>query len=323
MDAQNAKLYTYDIDIDLRGASGGYIIGGGYLSGDAVISKTGPSDTKKWKSKFIIAIYGGSLSLGVGGQGSLKANGNASTSQDWSPEHFNGPIEYYDLSLAWAFTAIGGSLGFSGINCYGSGLKKDSIMFNLSGFSQIDGYLLEAGINLSHGYLGGGVTQGSKSNPRPVEESDDRLDSISAANDVHFNLGDAWLTKNARADLGIICAMELRMFQNPLARLKIVGHADRSDTAERNKELSRLRAQNTYNAIADILGPKLAIPDDSSKKKTDENNDAIQTLIYGAGELEATKKGRPDHIPAKEDRRVDVTLNGRLLARLRADGKKG
>jgi hypothetical protein len=63
-----------------------------------------------------------------------------------------------------------------------------------------------------------------------------------------------------------------------------------------------MRAKNVKQALKDILGSDLAIPDDT-----------IET--QGLGDLEASRHN-PDETPDLKYRRVDVELNGRCVLTL-------
>ncbi|MGH9907981.1 MAG: hypothetical protein ACRD8U_20620, partial [Pyrinomonadaceae bacterium] len=52
--------------------------------------------------------------------------------------------------------------------------------------------------------------------------------------DVHFCLGSALLTEDAKQALRIVCANELVAFSSPTSTLKIIGHTDHVDTPDRN-----------------------------------------------------------------------------------------
>jgi outer membrane protein OmpA-like peptidoglycan-associated protein len=139
--------------------------------------------------------------------------------------------------------------------------------------------------------------------------------------DVHFCLDSALLTEDARHALRIMCANELPALMSPSSHLSIVGHADRSyppefrrlpredrdrRAHEYNLTLSDLRAKNTYQAIQDVLGQKLRIPDS-------------QVSTRGQGEALAAAYGlKPGEINA-DYRRVDVVLNARLILTLKGE----
>jgi outer membrane protein OmpA-like peptidoglycan-associated protein len=121
--------------------------------------------------------------------------------------------------------------------------------------------------------------------------------------DVHFCFGSALLTPDARQALRILCANELPAFMAPTSRLRIVGHTDPVNTDEFNLKLSKLRAENTLQAIKDILGTSFRITD---------------VTATGEGEVLARKDKLPQDKPDPRYRRVDVILNSRLVLRLRA-----
>ncbi|MGB5711882.1 MAG: hypothetical protein WBM44_13350, partial [Waterburya sp.] len=112
-----------------------------------------------------------------------------------------------------------------------------------------------------------------------------------------------------RQALRIMCANELTSFMSPGSTLAIIGHTDRVGRGKgkrkekRNLVLSAMRSQNTLQAIEDILGSKLKIPQKQIKPQ-------------GKGEQAAKEAGRDDKIPNPKDRRVDIILNSRLVLTL-------
>lgn len=125
--------------------------------------------------------------------------------------------------------------------------------------------------------------------------------------DLHFCLGSAALTEDARQALRIVCANELAEFMSTDTSLRIVGHTDRVDNETRNYELSKMRANNTLVAIRDILGDRFQIPDDPA-----------HLTLEGKGEEEAAKAQPNGRKPDPRFRRVDVFLNSRLVFSLKA-----
>jgi len=129
---------------------------------------------------------------------------------------------------------------------------------------------------------------------------------------VHFCLGSALLTQDARQALRIVCANELAGFGNPDSRLSVLGFADtvgyKDATAEqvheRNRTLSLLGAQNTVKAMRDILGDRFRIEERNIK-------------VTGDGQQEAEKASRALGHPDPQFRRVDVVLNSVLVVSLR------
>jgi outer membrane protein OmpA-like peptidoglycan-associated protein len=139
-----------------------------------------------------------------------------------------------------------------------------------------------------------------------VHVKTDHAVAYKLSEDVHFCLDGALLTEDARQALRIMCANELAALMSPASHLAIIGHTDRSDTDQRNLTLSAMRAENTYQAIQDILGSRLAIPE-------------RQIVRSGKGETEAIRDQRPDGERNPKYRRVDVILNGRLVLTLKAE----
>jgi outer membrane protein OmpA-like peptidoglycan-associated protein len=121
---------------------------------------------------------------------------------------------------------------------------------------------------------------------------------------THFCLGSSLLMPAARQLLRVVCADRLALLDNPTSQIFIIGHTDRLDTDTRNQELSVLRAKNIKTALSDILGDKLRVPPD-----------AVHAL--GFGEWLARFKLHPDRVRNPDDRRVDILINGSLVATFR------
>ena len=120
---------------------------------------------------------------------------------------------------------------------------------------------------------------------------------------IHFCFDSALLTPAARQLLRFVCADQLAALGSEGSQILIVGHTDRPDTDLRNVELSRLRAENVRRALGDILGTALKVPPE-------------RILVLGLGELVARFKLRPEQLRNPADRRVDVIVNGTLVAGL-------
>ncbi|WP_437489557.1 OmpA family protein [Sorangium sp. So ce1014] len=117
----------------------------------------------------------------------------------------------------------------------------------------------------------------------------------------HFCFGSSLLTPAARQLLRVTCADQLAALANPESQIFILGHTDRRDTIERNRTLSELRAKNVKTALEDILGTTLRVPPG-------------RISAVGFGEWMAIAKLRPDQVKNREDRRVDLMINGALVA---------
>jgi outer membrane protein OmpA-like peptidoglycan-associated protein len=139
---------------------------------------------------------------------------------------------------------------------------------------------------------------------RPDQRDDCYTAGHTAATEVHFPLGDSWLTELGRQHIRFVCAKELRWLREPDTRLGIIGHTDRVDDEESNQVLSERRSKNTLQAFEDILAEDFGV----------DTDDPQITQVFGMGEQEAKKAGRRDGFPWQADRRVEVVLNGRLIA---------
>ena len=85
-----------------------------------------------------------------------------------------------------------------------------------------------------------------------------------------------------------MCANELRGFENPQSQLSILGYADTvgyanagvAEANERNGRLSLLRAENTLQAIRDILGKQFEI---TKVTKTGEGQKEAEKAGFALG----------------------------------------
>jgi hypothetical protein len=116
---------------------------------------------------------------------------------------------------------------------------------------------------------------------------------------IHFCFDSAFLTAAGRDSLRQICAEYLPLFQEPRTQLVVVGHADSVGTVGYNLTLSRNRAENTVQAIRDILGRKLQ----------------AKHVAVPMSEL-AARLGRKNEVPDPRFRRTDIFLNGHLVLTL-------
>jgi outer membrane protein OmpA-like peptidoglycan-associated protein len=117
---------------------------------------------------------------------------------------------------------------------------------------------------------------------------------------IHFCFDSAVLTGAGRDSLRQPCADYLLLFLNPQTQLVVVGHADSVGAAAYNLLLPRNRAENTVQAIRDILG---------------KNKFRVKHLAIPVSELVARLGGKNEQ-PDPRFRRVDVFLNCHLVLTL-------
>ncbi|HKO47434.1 MAG TPA: OmpA family protein [Polyangiaceae bacterium] len=159
------------------------------------------------------------------------------------------------------------------------------------------------GISQASGYIFSDPAAQDEAVPGSHRADQDYAASNQAQAQVHFEFGSAVLTPNGREILRIMCANELVALSSSGSSLVISSQADRVDTDQRNLDLSTMRAQNTLQAIKDVMGSALGIPDS-------------RITLRGLGEQGAKEAGDADHTKNPARRKSDVVLNSRLVATL-------
>jgi outer membrane protein OmpA-like peptidoglycan-associated protein len=297
--------HRYKVSILVKGV--GFI--GAYYRGNLTVEKL---DTPTWKETFKVTLKGFQAIPGY----KIEQTGEAETYHEWTRQDFIGSIHLVmgEGGAKVPGVNISGSAGFMHI-------------FGLEYLPPMDVLWAEKSVKLNPSKkfkitkpdLKGLWGQIYHKNLPDVDLSKvvntDYTADYKLQNDVHFCLGSALLTEDARQALRIVCANELVAFLSPKSVLEVIGHTDTVDTPDRNKRttsklqfnmtLSLLRAENTMKAIKDILGSNFQIPN-------------AQIKPSGWGENLAIKDGRPDNKPDPKYRRVDVFLNSRLVISLKA-----
>lgn len=306
-----------DIPIDLTRAKGTYqyrltleVVSAGiiYAEGTLQVEKLTPP---RWPGKGSLSYNFGAVALGMPRLPSRDQVFDlvVTTPQEWQPDDFEGR-----LWLTSVTASAGVSAAQAGAKISGGFLKsKNGMSIALEDGDVFTGTGVPHGkqekpkISLSAEAMVGPV---SRSDPgrldlsRPFVASAAVLGSLTTA--THFCFDSALLTPAARQLLRFVCADQLAVLDSQASQIIIIGHTDRPDTDVRNEELSRLRAENVRRALYDILGPALKVPSD-------------RILCLGFGEWVARLKNRPDQLRNPADRRVDVMINGMLVASLRGD----
>jgi V8-like Glu-specific endopeptidase len=298
------KKHNYQVSASLKGL--GLI--GGYYRGEITIKNVGG---KNWTEQtFKIVLKGFQVQLGF----TVKFEGSAETSDEWLPADFPGHIDLLAASAGAKAPGVKASVGGAVLTIFGSGIREPMIVTSEDA---------DVGVNLSKKWgIDGPDLSGrwgeirAKDLPdvqgRKVHVATDHAGLYGLESDAHFCLGSALLTEDARHALRVTCANELRGFMNPQSQLSILGYADTvgyanasaEEANERNGRLSLLRAENTLQAIRDILGNRFKIPDTNVRKT-------------GEGQREAEKAGFEPGTADPRYRRVDVILNNALVISLR------
>jgi V8-like Glu-specific endopeptidase len=297
-----AKKHTYQVSASLKG----FGLIGGYYRGEITIKNVGG---KNWTEQtFKIVLKGFQVQLGF----TIKFEGTAETSNEWLPADFPGSIDLLAASVGAKAPGIKASAGGAVLTIFGSGIREPMIATSEDA---------DIGVNLGKKWgIDGPDLSGrwgeirARDLPdvqgRTVHVATDHAGLYGLESDAHFCLGSALLTDDARQALRVMCANELRGFENPQSQLSILGYADTvgyanasaAEANECNGRLSLLRADNTLQAIRDILGKRFKI---TNIKKT------------GEGQKEAEKAGLAPGAADPRYRRVDVILNNTLVISLR------
>jgi len=287
--------HKYKVSISVKGA--GFI--GAYYRGSITVTK---QDAPTWTETFKVTLKGFQAVPGY----KVEQTGVAETYHEWTPQDFIGSIHLVMGEGGAKVPGVGlsGSAGF--MHIFGTKYLPPMDVLWAEGGAKPN---LSKKVKLTKPDLKGLWGDIYHKNMPDVDLSKvaktDYAADYKLQDDVHFCLGSALLTEDARQALRIVCANELVAFSSPTSALEVIGHTDRVDTPDRNLTLSLLRSENTAQAIKDILGKSFKIPE-------------AQIKSSGRGENEAIKDGRPDDKPDPKYRRVDVILNSRLVISLKA-----
>lgn len=295
------QLHEYAVDFKIGGFAGELFASvGGWIGALTVEKKSPPT----WKRMYdvVFAQIGAGFSIGV--QIGQQNDGTARSSLAYTADDIPGSCTLMASGVHAGLISAGP--GMLIIN----GRTLPPLAFNLT---SLDSGNLELGggvdvLTFMQGWIFRPFIKNHRSKPHPAKILRDEEFSATGhhADEIHFRLGDALLTEDARQLLRIVCARELKSFSDCGSILAIVGHADRVDTEERNIELSKLRAFNTLQAIKDILGNDLRIMPE-------------KTSLSAMGEERAKEGGDVDGFPNPKWRKVEIIINHRLVLNLRGE----
>ena len=302
--------HKYRITLKLSGG----VVGVGYVQGTITVEKL---DARPWPEPrytfdvwFVVLGVGFAIERKKPGLGPIVFAGRTLTGEvsgtfEWLPHDFPGRVDL-GYGRIQARAGVGGKAEGAFLHIRGRGgfptLRVEFGDVDLSrGKTGVSAELLEAFGKIRDKKLG---TDGFPS----TKDKTDYPATYAVAKKTHFAFDSSVLTGSARQALRVMCAHERIALQSPASRLEITGHADAVGSADYNKTLSGLRAANTLQGILDIMGTRFGIPMDSVK-------------VTAKGKAEA--EGASENSRKMERRRVDVTLNGRLVLRLSVGNKKG
>ena len=244
----------------------------------------------------------GSVSAGLsaGFQVAQTTENDLSSPFPWTSRNFQGPYVITSVPLGLV-SAFGVSWGQGAINFYGDGTFP-VLSGDAGGFSEILGLYAGAELSFTAGYIVGEGQQEpvQRTQPYGLVPVDTKLAPKSA---IHFGVDEPSLTSYGRDAIREFCALWRSALGNPKNTLSIDGYTSTTGGEKHNQQLSELRAQNTLQAIRDILGPAFAIPEKQSR-------------AVGHGKLPALFKTLRDQWETPTWRKVEVRINGRLVLTL-------
>ena len=292
-----SQQYMYEVEVTVSGAEASFLtVGGvGAFAGQFKVREIAPEPQERWW-RFGLAFATYSLGAGKGSKFVLHMKGHAIADQRWSEMDFPGSIEIYDAGVD-----VGKGIGTS---------KSETLWYLHGSGSKVP---LEVPFAFT-GFLGGGLKVGLSAGGGAIRKFGEPLESVfdppksedyaakyTKQGDVHFDLGSATLTPKGRDIIGWMCAEERAAFGDARSTVRLIGSADRVDRRWFNEALTKMRADNTAQALNDALGPALQAELDAR----------------GYGEAIPFLLGQADDLEEPGLRRVFVELDGHSLTTLR------
>jgi len=280
------------------GLAGDVGVGLGGFLGVFVIEKLAPD---QWRQQYFTVMGGASGGLSAGVTVGQTTNWSEfETPFPWTSGNFRGAYAVTGAAGAGSFGVGGGYTPGAMISFYGVG-SFPVLSGDASGFAAVYGAYIGAEASVTSGYLWGGREEAIRSARHQEVTSQS---SYSADARVHFEVDDPSLTEMGRDRIRQMCATHRVAFENPNSVLRIYGYTSTTGSDRRNQQLSDLQAQNTLQAIYDVLGSAVAIPPENQS-------------VLGFGETPARTSGLPDRTEDESWRKVEVQLNGRTVTTLR------
>ena len=338
-DPQRARSdgeHTYEFTIKLTGAS---LILAGYAGTVLIEKKTGD---RKWKRSFDIELWGANAAIDLfDAKIDSELKGAARSYLEWTENDVPGSVRIARVSASIGMDIASTQAGF--MHVFGDkSLPPLDVFFQEAklGVPNINKILEEAakgkveqlmkkpgglspkgvlGLDVGFSALFGSISppgsllerlRKAHKAPDVIDLSRDLKSDVSVmrafSSQTHFCLGDDRLTEAAVQALRIICARELPLFMSKQSYLLVIGHADTLGRGRYdNESLSKRRAENTIQAIKDVLGGKFNIQDDG-----------IHIRAIAAGDKLAAQESGSKAVAAPKHRRVQVFLNSVLVLTL-------
>jgi outer membrane protein OmpA-like peptidoglycan-associated protein len=316
----------YEFTLQLTGAS---LILAGYTGSVLVEEKTG----RKWKKEFDIDLWGGTVALSLG---DVKIGdtftGVAHSHIAWTENDIVGSVRLAKASASAGLEVASANAGF--MHVLGNGTYPPLHVIIWSGKLGVPDpkkfaeEMAKGGpksskdvlVDVSASVLTGSISHKgtlldkmrlAKKGPAPIDLSRTWKSDLSQvrglSSEIHFCLDTAEPTAAARQALRVLCARELPSFLTPGTTLTVVGHADtlisKRASPDYNKNLSKRRAEQTIQAMKDILGMKFRINDKN-------------IVVVPLGEKLAAQASGGKTVAAPQHRRVQIFMNSVLVLTL-------
>ena len=303
------KRFTYNVSIELKGASLKAGFGGGAYWGTLTIEKTAgdgrwklDKDRKKNEVKFFVLTFG--LAAGWGGNFVVKGKTEFADAVEWLPEHFSGWGKLVRGSLTASVSVVkAGGDGFFIICDRRVGTFRVEFLDTEWKFQKKAlKPQLEGELSLFPIYIGDADEKTVAAIVATAIPKDYSL-KYGLKRAIFHGHDSALLTDDARELLRIMCASELPVLEQDDVEITIQGYTDRMGTDKHNRDLSTYRTKNVKQAIRDIMGQKLRITDDKIKEEP-------------LGETRAAAEGDFDTKENPKYRGVTVLINGRVTLKL-------
>jgi hypothetical protein len=297
---------------------GSTILGGSILLGTLTIEKLEPEPWTQSYTMGMVQVSAG-VSRGIVHDATTRWT-EFTTPFAWEGGNFEGPIAMARATAAATARTgggqgVGSGAGSGFLTFYGDG-SNAPITVDASGLITIMGSYIGAELSVSGGYIAGGEEEVVRRCQPPEairEQVHYRPQGV-----AHFALDDPSLTDEGRRAIRRFCATHLTSLQNPSSSLRVEGFTDPLGTPQRNYELSRLRAVNTLQAIRDIMGNRLGIPQGQQEA---EGLGETPSYLGILAELRALGQELPSHedlvvYEAPHWRKVEVSIGGQVLLAL-------